>query len=83
MAKRGLKCKDCGRPIRFVRLKDGRCIVCEAKMIFVNPDANCSDTYYRANGTKVQGLRDPNGTGVFAPHRCPKPINKEELRLGW
>lgn len=80
MKKTGLKCKKCGRPIRFVRLSDGRCIPCNAKMIFVRPMENCSDTYYRANGTKITGLIDyQNGTGVFEPHRCPRPINKEEL----
>lgn len=83
MRKSTVKCKDCGRPIRFVRLKDGRCIPCNAKMIFVRPVENCSDTYYRANGTKVTGFIDyRNGTGVFEPHMCYKPINIEELKLG-
>lgn len=75
------KCRDCGAPIRFVRTSDGRCIPCNAKMIYISPSADWSDVYYRANGTRLTGMRHPDGIGVYEQHncRCREPIDVEAL----
>lgn len=79
--KKGIVCKNCGEPIRFVR-HNGKCIPCNRKAVLISPAYDSSDVYFRGNGEKITGIYDPYGYYCYRPHICPKPINIEELTLG-
>ena len=71
MARRGITtCKFCGKKIRFVKRKDGTCLPVASKAVYITPKPDCSDTYYRANGTIIKGLPDPDGFACYTPHHC-------------
>ena len=73
MAKRQrITCKHCGKPIRFV-YSDGKYIPVNKAPVYIKPTYNCSDVYYRGNGTKVTGIPDSEvGTLCYEPHICMK-----------
>lgn len=71
-------CRECGKPLVFIRTKSGKNMPCEAEPVFYWPDDNGPLMFYQRNGTYERGTLQghpavPQGSG-YVPHwgRCRK-----------
>ena len=73
-----IPCRECGKPLVFIRTKSGKNMPCEAEPVFYWPDDNGPLMFYQRNGTYERGTLQghpavPQGSG-YVPHwgRCRK-----------
>ncbi len=85
-----IPCRECGKPLIFIRTRAGKNMPCEAEPVFYWPDDNGPLMFYQRNGTYERGTLEghpavPQGSG-YVPHwgRCRskqvKPPSGERKR---
>lgn len=80
------KCSACGRPIQFIRTKNGKMMPIEMGEFFIVPSKH-GKVYCTVNGATVRGFeaseREPGRLYVHKPHwaYCPKSETKEQAAV--
>ena len=79
-----IPCRECGKPLVFIRTKSGKNMPCEAEPVFYWPDDNGPLMFYQRNGTYERGTLEghpavPQGSG-YVPHwgRCRRDEAKHQ-----
>ena len=79
-----IPCRECGKPLIFIRTRAGKNMPCEAEPVFYWPDDNGPLMFYQHNGTYERGTLEghpavPQGSG-YVPHwgRCRRDEAKHQ-----
>lgn len=79
-----IPCRECGKPLIFIRTRAGKNMPCEAEPVFYWPDDNGPLMFYQRNGTYERGTLEghpavPQGSG-YVPHwgRCRRDEAKHQ-----